>query len=247
MPPKVLVRAGLCASATGIVVLWVVPEWLCNGGYGCDRLLADGMFWFGFSLIGTACFLFFRAVFFRSDSLAPALRLRIFPDLALRNVLPVFRFRPIPRFVQLPNFGLICGALLWILIFLFMIVEQHLTPYGLNVDWKSPSTLSSTGSPSQETLGVYVSAVGEYFVNNKRVPREALAEALNKELSHRAIWIVYFEADYNTLNMNAIYAMDVIQGSGAKLIWITPKMRQELQAQKSQVASRVTPRSLTRK
>jgi hypothetical protein len=43
------------------------------------------------------------------------------------------------------------------------------------------------------------------------------------------VWVVYFEADYDTLNMDAVYAMDVIQGLGAKLIWITPKVRRELQ------------------
>ena len=30
-------------------------------------------------------------------------------------------------------------------------------------------------------------------------------------------------------NMNAIYAMDTIQGLGAKLVWITPKARQEIE------------------
>ncbi len=43
------------------------------------------------------------------------------------------------------------------------------------------------------------------------------------------VWTVYFEGDYDTLNMNAIYAMDTIQGLGARLIWITPKIREELQ------------------
>lgn len=48
--------------------------------------------------------------------------------------------------------------------------------------------------------------------------REALREALENELSRRMVWVVYFEADYDTLNMDAIYAMDVIQGLGAKTI-----------------------------
>ena len=43
------------------------------------------------------------------------------------------------------------------------------------------------------------------------------------------VWTVYFEADQDTLNMNAIYAMDTIQGLGAKLVWITPKVREELE------------------
>ncbi len=40
---------------------------------------------------------------------------------------------------------------------------------------------------------------------------------------------VYFEADYDTLNADAIYAMYTIQALGAKLVWITPKVREELQ------------------
>jgi hypothetical protein len=39
----------------------------------------------------------------------------------------------------------------------------------------------------------------------------------------------HFEADHDTLNMNAIYVMDTIQGLGGKLVWITPKVREELQ------------------
>jgi hypothetical protein len=40
--------------------------------------------------------------------------------------------------------------------------------------------------------------------------------------------MVYFEGDRDALNMNALYAMDAIQGLGAKLIWLTPKVREQL-------------------
>lgn len=39
--------------------------------------------------------------------------------------------------------------------------------------------------------------------------------------------MVYFEADVNCLYMDAVYAMDAMQGLGAKMIWITPKTREE--------------------
>ena len=39
--------------------------------------------------------------------------------------------------------------------------------------------------------------------------------------------MVYFEADGNCVYMNAVYAMDTIQGLGAKMIWITPKTREQ--------------------
>jgi len=51
------------------------------------------------------------------------------------------------------------------------------------------------------------------------------------------VWTVYFEADYDTMYMDAIYAMDTIRGLGAKLVWITPKVRRELQ-QRDQPARR---------
>ena len=43
----------------------------------------------------------------------------------------------------------------------------------------------------------------------------------------QAEWSVYFEADPDTLYMDDIYVIDTIQACGAKLIWITPKMREE--------------------
>ena len=37
--------------------------------------------------------------------------------------------------------------------------------------------------------------------------------------------LVYFEADYDTPHVDAIYAMDTIQGIAAKLVWITPSVK----------------------
>jgi hypothetical protein len=44
---------------------------------------------------------------------------------------------------------------------------------------------------------------------------------------------VYFEADSDVQYIDAIYAIDTIQGCGAKLFWITPKMREEWRQAKS--------------
>ena len=57
--------------------------------------------------------------------------------------------------------------------------------------------------------------------------RGSLRTALLELLSRRVEWTVYFEADFDTLYMDDIYAIETIQGCGAKLIWITPKMREE--------------------
>ena len=122
-----------------------------------------------------------------------------------------------------------------------MIVRGQRPYYGLPIDFKVRDSLTWTKSPWQETLSVYLAVGEKYYVNNKPVKREALRETLQNELNHRMVWIVYFEADGDTLNMDAIYAMEVIQGLGAKLIWITPKVREELQQKELRQASRATP------
>ena len=168
----------------------------------------------------------FDALAARRDS---AGKLSILPGLPLRNVLPFPRHRPLPVIAQLPNFGLICGAVLWILVFLFMIVRDQHRYQGLAVDFKRSDSINWANSPWTETLSVYLAVGEKYYVNNNPVKKEALRETLQGELSRRMAWVVYFEADNDTLNMDAIYAMDVIQGLGAKLVWITPKTRRALE------------------
>jgi hypothetical protein len=54
---------------------------------------------------------------------------------------------------------------------------------------------------------------------------------LQEELGRRAVWTVYFEANEDCTFMNATYTFDTIQGLGAKVVWITPRIRQELNRQ----------------
>jgi biopolymer transport protein ExbD len=91
------------------------------------------------------------------------------------------------------------------------------------------STLLEKGPWQEEAVSVYLAVGEKYYVNGQLVPRDNLRARLLQELSHRLVWTVYFEGDHDALNMNAIYAMDTIQGLGARLIWITPKIREELQ------------------
>jgi biopolymer transport protein ExbD len=155
--------------------------------------------------------------------------LRLFPEVVPRNHFRLLRHRPIPLITQLPNFGLMYGAILWILVFIFMIVTPKVHYYGLPIELRKHDSLVSQKSPWQETLGVYLAVGEKYYVNGQLVSREKLRIRLKQELDRRMVWTVYFEADHDTLNMNAIYAMDTIQGLGAKLVWITPKVREELE------------------
>jgi hypothetical protein len=83
-------------------------------------------------------------------------------------------------------------------------------------------------SPWAETLGVYVDGLGQFYVNGRAVAREDLRAKLQEELGRRAVWTVYFEANEDCTFMNATYTFDTIQGLGAKVVWITPRIRQEL-------------------
>jgi biopolymer transport protein ExbD len=235
MPPKILFRAGSVALLLGVFLFWGIPIWLrfLDVYPGSYRELAAVLLWFSVSLAGAGGLLIWRAALrLRPLRWEPDRCLRVFPDITLRNVLPWHRHRPTPLITQLPNFGLIYGAVLWVLLFLYMMVAMPRQNYGLAIDLRTPAYEKWENSPLWETLGVYLSAGGKYYVNGQPVPREALREKLLQELSRRMEWTVYFEADSDALNMDAIYAMDTIQGLGGKLVWITPKMREELSRKK---------------
>jgi biopolymer transport protein ExbD len=161
------------------------------------------------------------------------LPLLLFPEVIPTSHLRLLRHRPAAPIAQLPNFGLVYGFVLWVLIFLFMIVDQRHHYYGLSIDFGAHDSVVWEKSLWQETLSVYLAVGKKYCVNGERVPRDNLRTRLQQELNKRMLWTVYFEADNDALNMDAVYAMDAIQGLGAKLVWITPKMREELRQKES--------------
>jgi biopolymer transport protein ExbD len=234
MPTRELFRTEIVALLAGMVLLWSIPVWLrLAEGYPRNYEDLEAVsFWFSLSLAGAGGWLLGRdGIRMLPKRWEPDRCPRIFPDITLRSVLPWHRHRLTPFISQLPNFGLMCGAVLWILVFLFMIFRETSHPYGLPIKLRTYDSVVWTKSPWQETLSVYL-AVGErYYINGQAVPREDLSARLRQELGRRAVWTVYFEADFDTLNMDAIYAMDTIQGLGGNLVWITPKVREELQHQ----------------
>jgi biopolymer transport protein ExbD len=153
--------------------------------------------------------------------------LRMFPGMILRNAIPLQQHRPMALIKDPPNFGLIWGAILYVLFHIFAIlITPHLAK-GLFVDIKEQRTLMSQKSPWAETLGVYVDGQGKFAVNGQGVAREKLRAKLEEELGRRVVWTVYFEADRDCAFMDATYAFDTIQGLGANVVWITPGMREE--------------------
>lgn len=173
---------------------------------------------------------------------------RIFPEMVLHNALPIRKHPPLPLIHGMPHLGLLCGAVLWILIFAFMIWRPPVPRMGLWVTWETRGTIERQKSPWPDTLRVYVAESGghpRFLINAEEVDRRALRTKLLDQLSNRAEWSVYFEAAPDTLYMDAIYAIDTVQACGAKVIWITPKMREEWQETDSRIPkthSAVRPR-----
>ena len=75
------------------------------------------------------------------------------------------------------------------------------------------------------------------------MPREKLRATLEEELSRRALWTVYFEADDDVAYGEAVYAIDTIQGLGAQVYWITPQVRQELNSGATPTRQNLLPRA----
>jgi biopolymer transport protein ExbD len=188
-------------------------------GVGLTQLFC--LFWGG---TGLALFVVARIAPWR---LAHAVPPRIFPDMVLRNVMPIAKHAPLRVIHELPHWGLFCGAVLWILIFVFMIFGP-LPSKGLFVSWRKPAVIWQK-SPWSETLEVYVGAPARFFINGKEIKRNDLRARLLEQLGRRAEWTVYFEADPDTIFGDDAYALDTIQACGAKVVWVTPKTREELQ------------------
>ena len=180
-------------------------------------------------LIGTGGALIFFAIARQlKQAVGIAESPRMFPDMPLRNLLPIAKHAPLRVIHELPHWGLLCGAMLWILIFIFMIFGP-LPSKGLFVSWRKRDAVVWEKSPWPDSLEVYIRTPARSFVNGEEVDRNDLRSKLIEQLGRRAEWTVYFEADADTPYMDAVYAIDVIQGCGAKLIWVTPKMREQWQ------------------
>lgn len=157
--------------------------------------------------------------------------LRMLPEFATRNVLPLRRHRPLPLITCLPHFPLILSGILFVPMLALIILETPLVPRGFLVHFGGAGTVVWEKSPWTETLSVYEDDHARLYVNGQLVATSKLSEKLSQELGKRMVWTVYFEADENARFADAAYAMDTIQELGAKVIWITPNVRQQLNRQ----------------
>ena len=161
---------------------------------------------------------------------------RIFPEMILRNTFRMVKHARATPIHDPPHWPLFCCAILSILIFMFMVFGP-LPSKGLFVSWKRREAVVWVKSPWPDALEVYVRAPARFFVNGQEVSRTDLAAKLTEQLSRRAEWTVYFEAERDITYGEAVYAIATIQGCGAKLIWVTPKMREDWQQESKQSRS----------
>jgi biopolymer transport protein ExbD len=175
---------------------------------------------------GIGVMLALRALWSWLVAFAPKRQLRIFPELILRNVIARPRLRPTPLIEDLSNFGLVWGSILYILMFIFA-MNMPAPPHGLYVDLKQPKSAAAQSSPWAETTSVYIAPL-QFYVNGKPIERNELRGKLAEMLSKQIVWSVYLEAHPDCTFSDAVYAMDTIQGLGAKVVWITPKIREAL-------------------
>jgi biopolymer transport protein ExbD len=224
MSPKTLVSVGGAMILVAVLVFWMTLQWLEAPSF--EFIVIPTLLACMVVVVAGAGAILRTLVIWLSGILRWKDSLRIFPEMVLRNVIPARPRLPTPLINDLGNFVLVYVWILWILWMIFMILPPRI-PIGLFADFNGERTVGVEKSPWTETMAVYVDAKRGFFVNGKAVAREELRSKLQEELLRRGIWVVYFEADGDCLYMDAVYAIDTIQGLGAKLIWITPKTREE--------------------
>jgi biopolymer transport protein ExbD len=184
-----------------------------------------GLLWF-MAIWGLAGWLLRIGLVRITAQVSSANALAIFPGMPRQNSIRWVRHAPLPVFWQPPQFSLICGSILFVVMICFMILQPR-TPQGLYLKLAGPPKAELEKHAWPATLSVYVDECEQFHVNGELIKREDLATGLQKKLARQASWTVYFEASNDALFMDAAYAMDTIKGLGANVIWITPAMREE--------------------
>lgn len=154
---------------------------------------------------------------------------RIFPERPLRHAIRFKRYPSTAPLNGLPNFGLVFHIAYLAPLIMYSIMPFRERLYGFYVRLEPPGHILSEFHLPEKTLGVYVDAKSRFFLNGEPVARDNLERKLKEKLDTSLARFVYFEADKDSTFMDTAYAIDAIQGLGANVIWITPKMRAEIE------------------
>src|SRR5215469_7090829 len=188
MPPKILAKVGGGAILLAIAVYSLSSLWLTRTDPSGYETALDFAFLACWLLVWLGTGVVLRAIIvWLSEVFGGGRVARIFPDMAMTNVIPLRHHRPMPLMRDFPNFGLVYGFVLWVLLFIFIMLRPAPIE-GLLVDFTKLHTVIAQKNPWAETMAVYVDAQRGFFVNGKSVAREELRSKLEEELRRRGVW-----------------------------------------------------------
>lgn len=220
-------RPALIAFSLVVLGVFVAAPWNDEyfGGW-IGRLLRE---WILLSAAAGSAFVLIKALAWRTRTSVGRTRApEMLPKIPYWTSVPWRPRPPAQILMEMPNFGLYCGWILSILMFIFMVDRTPRAPTGLMVHLPSRYVAALPRAPQSESLGVYVDTGGRFYVNGEVVSRDQLRARLQAELGRRSLWIVYIEANDDIEFRQAVYAIDTIQGLGARVYWVTRRVREEL-------------------
>ena len=124
------------------------------------------------------------------------------------------------------NFISLFVGLELVLLTIFMTITPT-TPVGLTLDLAPRQLSRAVDSPWRETMSVYVSDAGVFYVNGEAVARSELASSVKQELGRRLVSTVYVDGANDVEAGEVIYAIDQVQGVGGEVLLVTPAVRQQ--------------------
>lgn len=126
------------------------------------------------------------------------------------------------RIHRLPPFGLIASiAMLFVIVPIWLMQFGDLPSKGLSVDLVR-SDLPPKTERWPEAITVRIDARNRWYLNGKPTSATALPNELKAELSRRAQWVVYVEADPDVPYAWPIAAMEIVLAAHARVILLTP-------------------------
>jgi biopolymer transport protein ExbD len=142
--------------------------------------------------------------------------------------------RPRRTLALLPYFPLLTIPVLMIMVFEGMILAP-LPAKGLHVFASTQHLLKAQSDPAGPLVVSAQRRNGNvrFLVGGNPVPLENLHDALKKELSRRADWVVFVEGDDDLPFQNIVEVIDIANSLHARSVMLTPGMRREAQSRKT--------------
>ena len=125
-------------------------------------------------------------------------------------------------FHQPPPFGVIASLILFLVVVPMWVLQfWNLPSAGLTVDLIT-SDFPPPATPWPEALILRIDAHNRWYLNAALTSPSALPNDLRTELSRRAQWLVYVEADPEIPYASAIAAMEIIRAAHARVVLLPP-------------------------